>query len=1460
MRTKGKRYLDLAAVLAGLGVAASSPHARAQCGLQWPYTSSWSWREVWRLNDPGFITADPGGCFNWENFLHDNAPPIGWSIAYVHNSYLGNPGPVEWGALFYVRGSNTPQVFDVYVLYKEGGFFGVPPPAYEDLQVHMRQNTAPNEFGLDVWVDLPLVEGSIRMLGESIGQDVCWRHARIVLPQAIEQGGDYWFCVLWSPNNANDTFTLAVDADSPHGALVAFDDGYWHRQGADPMIVVVQDPAANEPPFARINGPDAGGTGLAITLDGQERNDGSGSTGGTGPNCAPDYIQSYAWSLITRPQGSAAVLSSTDQPTTSFTPDIAGDYVVQLIVNDRYEASTPATHTITVTQTPPPRVGAPQITPAAVHAQDYETVVSLSATVTDSDPNATLEYLWTMRNIDTGATWTSAEVSPTLTIDELPDVGFSWEDTYFEVTLRATNTRPDPDLATTGPASAFRVSRWPRITVMPQGAAIEWGQAMTYDLPVVVRIQAAGVPIDIDGLNLQLTRPDLTTVLDEETLSAPGMMGAGDLRDYLLNLHNQLVWDQTWGCLSPLPTGPISRTEALSAVLYNVSDENGFMPGVVDDLGQALLSADDDVQHEVTVPSYKIVWYGDANRYFVLAEADSIKATFMLLGAPGVCAVGCLASGPLYPACFGGCIAATRISAAILFAAQAYHLHEAALACNDAHDDPPTYDPDYMTVVPVSLPEIDTTSALAGDDMTRLALAAAEQGGLLSALDTAYGLTYNKLFGAYQAGQQGDPNARNGMILQGTELIRLGGALDRERSTQLDNLLVAQAAVGVPAVEEVIAFQQMVAADGLPQREIEVLQQLGADQAEIDTIISMILNADPTVLAAGVSDTLNPLYDIGGDFYSRHSQGVAPGGYVLVAVADPLRDRPVRGTINIDARVVHKKDASGYCGCGPTIMTSVTLDGQQPPLNSVPYPPGPYCPAPPGPPPQAVPVQLDTTTLPDGPHTITVTARDSGLCPPVADPREHMNTDTITIYVDNTPPTLTITAPDVDPQTAGVQVYAGDDITYDAADPQVNGYASGLVDPDAGVRSTLPGFGHDQTIRVADRAGNVTETTVQVIALPEGQVATIENAAVSDGHLEATLDEYGSMQILGGSPNVDRFDPAGTATEQTPTFTAGTFLFVGTTHRELLSASLDWQDHVWPSGSSFSDDTTLARALTSQMTASDATPGDGVNDTLASSFTLLGLTTDGQAISLTCDLTQFVSEPEASGAAFLQQDYAISNTGAVPVTLKLVRVYDGDLPWTGSPAYADDWVGADQAAGIWYVFQQEPDDARLALTLSSLTPADAYFGGKAGVDPDGPGGSPAFGPGTSARIWDAYGVPAAWRNYVAGVGYNTPGTSGSRPPGSAQQPDAHVGLQFELTLQPGEQQTLTLVHSYGATQPLVGTPCPGDLDGDRVVGLADLALLLASYGTDAGGDLDGDGDTDLTDLALLLAAYGTPCP
>ncbi|HMN97702.1 MAG TPA: di-heme oxidoredictase family protein [Phycisphaerales bacterium] len=64
----------------------------------------------------------------------------------------------------------------------------------------------------------------------------------------------------------------------------------------------------------------------------------------------------------------------------------------------------------------------------------------------------------------------------------------------------------------------------------------------------------------------------------------------------------------------------------------------------------------------------------------------------------------------------------------------------------------------------------------------------------------------------------------------------------------------------------------------------------------------------------------------------------------------------------------------------------------------------------------------------------------------------------------------------------------------------------------------------------------------------------------------------------------------------------------------------------------------------------------------------------------------------------------------------------------------------------------------------------------------------------------------------------------------------------------------------GIPDDCVGATCPGDINGDGLVGAADLGALLAAWGSaEPLADLDGDGVVDAVDLGVLLAAWGA-CP
>lgn len=314
-----------------------------------------------------------------------------------------------------------------------------------------------------------------------------------------------------------------------------------------------------------------------------------------------------------------------------------------------------------------------------------------------------------------------------------------------------------------------------------------------------------------------------------------------------------------------------------------------------------------------------------------------------------------------------------------------------------------------------------------------------------------------------------------------------------------------------------------------------------------------------------------------------------------------------------------------------------------------------------------------------------------------------------------------------------------------------------------------------------------------------------------DGFLNIAPDDFGSWASTTFGGLGDLFNPAGPLGTLESTFTSGLFLF-GTGQafgqRELLSDNGNWQDTVGLVP--FSSDGSLNRTVVSPLSASDSS-GNGVLDTLTSTFNVFGGSTN-----LDFNLTQHIATA-GEGVAFLQQDYVITNNGS-GITFDLVRAVDADLVWSGD--FADDEVGTGfNGSGLdTYVFQQEVGNSNTAVTLSSPQ-AQAYYGGKNGITPPSPPGGPAYGYGTDTQVWDAFGTPANWINHVAGVGYDTNGTSGAFPPGSVATADGFIGLSIPVDLAPGQSTSVTLFYTYGSNIPV---PEPGSL---ALLGLGTLCLL-----------------------------------
>lgn len=117
---------------------------------------------------------------------------------------------------------------------------------------------------------------------------------------------------------------------------------------------------------------------------------------------------------------------------------------------------------------------------------------------------------------------------------------------------------------------------------------------------------------------------------------------------------------------------------------------------------------------------------------------------------------------------------------------------------------------------------------------------------------------------------------------------------------------------------------------------------------------------------------------------------------------------------------------------------------------------------------------------------------------------------------------------------------------------------------------------------------------------------------------------------------------------------------------------------------------------------------------------------------------------------------------------------------------------------------------------------------------------------------------------------NTPQTQGVYAlkleivsPGSGIQPSLPFWVVFRQgnTTALMQQQDAAIAFLQAQLQP---PACPGDVDGDRMVGLSDLAVMIQNWtltvppGTS--GDLDTDGVVGLADIAIAIQNWDTTCP
>ena len=204
--------------------------------------------------------------------------------------------------------------------------------------------------------------------------------------------------VLADPTSLSPTFT--VDRAGNYVVQLIVNDGTVNSTVPDTVVIAT----SNVAPVANA-GPDQGvkALGSLVILNGSASSDANGDP------------LTYRWSLISKPTGSAAVLADPTSLSPTFTVDRAGNYVVQLIVNDGTVNSAPNTVSITTVNVAPVANAGPD---QGVKALGSLVILDGSAS-TDADGNP-LTYRWSLisKPLRSVAVLTNpTSVTPTLTVD-----------------------------------------------------------------------------------------------------------------------------------------------------------------------------------------------------------------------------------------------------------------------------------------------------------------------------------------------------------------------------------------------------------------------------------------------------------------------------------------------------------------------------------------------------------------------------------------------------------------------------------------------------------------------------------------------------------------------------------------------------------------------------------------------------------------------------------------------------------------------------------------------------------------------------------------------------------------------------------------------------------------------------------------------------------------------------------
>lgn len=262
------------------------------------------------------------------------------------------------------------------------------------------------------------------------------------------------------------------------------------------------------------NGPvSAGGTTINGTTGYKISLSGAGSSNPDGAALA------YAWTLVSKPAASTAVLDSTTGAFSQITPDVLGDYVVRMVVTAPSGVASSYTTTVSVKNRRPLAAIATNAVPVALPSGPTlrlpaNTLVTLRGAASADADGDVLTYAWTLLSKPAGSS-TTLSASNLSTVQLTTDLSGS-----YVVVLRVTDTSgawsEQTLIVASGNAAPVAVIDKSRMSVLAGVASTasalysydDDGDILTYSWALDAKPAASAATISASGAQLAFT-PDI---------------------------------------------------------------------------------------------------------------------------------------------------------------------------------------------------------------------------------------------------------------------------------------------------------------------------------------------------------------------------------------------------------------------------------------------------------------------------------------------------------------------------------------------------------------------------------------------------------------------------------------------------------------------------------------------------------------------------------------------------------------------------------------------------------------------------------------------------------------------------------------------------------------------------------------------------------------------------------------